>query len=71
MLLLQSGIGRAVAHALRILHLSTVDIEGGAARSAYRLHLGLRQLGDESLMLVAEKKSYDPSVIAFAPRRAF
>ena len=56
-----------MAHALRILHLSTVDIEGGAARSAYRLHVGLRQLGYESLMLVAEKKSYDPSVIAFAP----
>src|SRR4051794_26765818 len=51
---------------MRIVHLSTSDSGGGAARAAYRLHTGLRRLGHESRMLVAEKKSFDPSVMKVA-----
>ena len=51
---------------MRICHLSTSDSGGGAARAAYRLHTGLRRLGHESRMLVAEKKSFDPTVTKVA-----
>src|SRR4051794_6267539 len=47
---------------MTIVHLSTSDSGGGAARAAFRLHTGLRRLGHESRMLVAEKKSFDPTV---------
>ncbi len=56
---------------MRIVHLSTSDIGGGAARAAYRLHTGLRRLGHDSRMLVLWKLSNDPNVIAFQPRRDF
>jgi glycosyltransferase involved in cell wall biosynthesis len=49
---------------MNILHLSTCDIEGGAARSAYRLHCGLRTIGLQSNMLVRAKSSLDKSVIS-------
>ena len=54
---------------LRILHASTKDISGGAARSAYRLHKALLDLGHDSSMLVAQRQSSDPSVKAFNPSR--
>jgi glycosyltransferase involved in cell wall biosynthesis len=54
---------------LRITHVSTNDISGGAARAAYRLHTGLRNLGHDSWMLVSHKESEDSSVAAFQPRR--
>ncbi|HSV14047.1 MAG TPA: glycosyltransferase family 4 protein [Tepidisphaeraceae bacterium] len=47
---------------MRILHLSTSDTSGGAARAAYRLHTGLRRLGHDSTMLVLKRTSGDPSV---------
>jgi glycosyltransferase involved in cell wall biosynthesis len=46
-----------------VLHLSTTDISGGASRAAYRLHVGLRQLGVSSRMLVRQKSSDDPDVL--------
>ncbi|MDY6899950.1 MAG: glycosyltransferase family 4 protein [Cyanobacteriota bacterium] len=49
---------------MKILHLSTHDTSGGAARAAYRLHKGLQDIGLESQMLVQEKSSSDKSVIA-------
>ena len=52
---------------MRITHLSTYDLSGGAARAAYRLHTGLRSLGHDSRLLVYEKESTDPSVIHFEP----
>jgi glycosyltransferase involved in cell wall biosynthesis len=52
---------------LRILHLSTFDTNGGAARAAYRLHTGLRRLGADSAMLVEDRRSYDPDVKLFDP----
>jgi len=47
---------------MKILHLNTFDIEGGAARAAWRLHLGLRELGTDSRMLVQTKTSGDHTV---------
>lgn len=49
---------------MKILHLSTSDIEGGAARAAYRLHRGLQNLGETSQMLVRAKSSVDRTAIA-------
>jgi glycosyltransferase involved in cell wall biosynthesis len=49
---------------VKILHLSTHDISGGAARAAYRLHKGLQYIGLDSQMLVQEKLSDDKTVIA-------
>ena len=47
---------------MRIVHLSTTDNRGGAARSASRLHQGLRDAGVESSMLVKHKFSNDDHV---------
>jgi glycosyltransferase involved in cell wall biosynthesis len=48
--------------AMKVLHLSASDINGGAARAAYRLHQGLRQVGVDSQMLVGEKASDDLTI---------
>src|SRR5215813_7883712 len=45
-----------------ITHISYSDCLGGAALSAYRLHRGLRSVGVDSRMLVAEKRSPDEIV---------
>ena len=52
---------------MRIMHINTYDCVGGAARAAYRLHDGLRRIGQQSRMLVLEKISCDPSVIQYDP----
>ncbi len=49
---------------MKILHLSTFDTAGGAARAAYRLHQGLRNIDVDSQMLVRAKSSKDKTVIA-------
>ena len=54
---------------MRIVHVATNDCTSGAFRSAYRLHDGLRRLGHESGMFVANKVSHDPSVIRYDPPR--
>jgi glycosyltransferase involved in cell wall biosynthesis len=45
------------------LILSTYDIQGGAARAAYRLHQGLRSIGVDSQILTNHQTSDDPQVI--------
>ncbi len=47
---------------MRVLHLSTSDIRGGAARGTFWLHHALRDRGIDSLMLVGRKYSLDGSV---------
>jgi hypothetical protein len=47
---------------MKVVHLSTADISGGAARAAYRLHEGLTRAGVESSMLVRYRRSRDPRV---------
>jgi glycosyltransferase involved in cell wall biosynthesis len=56
---------------MRIIHLSTNDVRGGAARAAYRLHRGLCRQGLESLMFVAHRGSDDPSVTSYVPPMDF
>jgi glycosyltransferase involved in cell wall biosynthesis len=47
---------------LRVLHISTSDASGGAARAAFGLHCGLREHGVDSRMLVRHKASTDATV---------
>ena len=49
---------------IKPLLISTSDIIGGAARAAYRLHQGLKNIGVDSQMLVQNKQSDDYTVIA-------
>jgi glycosyltransferase involved in cell wall biosynthesis len=49
---------------MKILHLSTSDIDNGGARAAYRLHKGLQSIGCDSQMLVRAKFGSDRTVIA-------
>lgn len=48
--------------ALRVLHLSSYDANGGAARAAYALHRAMLSQGLDSKMLVARKGTDDPTV---------
>ncbi|NLK71693.1 MAG: glycosyl transferase, partial [Clostridiales bacterium] len=48
---------------MKPLLINTSDIAGGAARAAYRLHTGLRNIGIDSTMLVQSKSSDDSWVI--------
>lgn len=47
---------------MKILHLNTSDISGGAARAAYRIHKGLQKISIESRMLVQTKAGDDKTV---------
>lgn len=47
---------------LRVVHIATTDIGGGAAIASYRLHQGLVRLGVDSQMIVAQKITDDPRV---------
>jgi glycosyltransferase involved in cell wall biosynthesis len=42
---------------MKVLHISTEDIHGGAARAAFRLHTEINKLGASSQMLVRRKLS--------------
>lgn len=55
----------------KVVHLSTYDIAGGAARAAYRLHDGLRKAGVDSSMFVRDARTTDSSVIKFEPTKTF
>ena len=48
---------------MKILHLSTYDTAGGAARAAYRLHNGLLEENLDSMMLVQDKLIDDDSIL--------
>ena len=49
---------------IKILHISTSDIQGGAAKAAYRLHKSLNTSDIiNSKMIVAEKSSKDSNII--------
>lgn len=52
---------------MKIVHVSTNDIDGGAALAAFRLHRGLQRAGHESSMFVATRCSHDSSVVSFTP----
>ena len=48
---------------LKVLSVCSSDAKGGAARAAYRIHQGVKNLGVESSMFVKEKRSTDSDVI--------
>ena len=48
---------------MKVLLVSTSDLNGGAARAAYRLHKSLLNQNIDSQMLVLNKSSDDPTVI--------
>lgn len=52
---------------MRVVHVSTQDITGGAARAAFRLHTALLEAGVDSKMLVRNKASSLPSVVEYRP----
>jgi glycosyltransferase involved in cell wall biosynthesis len=54
---------------MKVLHIASHDIVGGAAIAAYRLHQGLQMIGTSSQMLVAHKRSDDNTVLAIMPQR--
>lgn len=58
---------KTISNSLNILHISTSDIKGGAARAAYRLHQGQLREGLSSSILVSEGCSTDSSVTIFSP----
>jgi len=49
---------------MRVLHLSTSDLESGGARAAFRLHAGLNSIGCTSHMLVRAKSGTDVTVVS-------
>ena len=51
-----------VFRVMRVVHLSTSDVGGGAARAAYRLHTGLTRLGVDSRMIVLKRQSGNATV---------
>lgn len=51
----------------KVVHLSTIDMKGGAARSAYRLHQGLQRIGWPSTMFVMDKTCPDQTIVRFDP----
>ena len=48
---------------MRVLHINVDDDRNGAARSTYRLHCGLRQLDQDSSILVAKRSRDDPHIL--------
>ena len=48
---------------MNILSISQNDIEGGAHRAAYRIHIGLNKFGINNKMLTKYKKSNDKKVV--------
>src|SRR5687767_14714096 len=52
---------------MRVVHVSTHDLAGGAARAAHRIHRGLEEIGIDSVMLVAVKGSRSPSIVEVSP----
>lgn len=51
---------------MNVVHLSTFDNRGGAARAAYRVHAWLKGSGVQSLMIVQNKGGDDLSVISLS-----
>lgn len=53
---------------MKLVQVSTYDIQGGAALAAYRLHRGLREIGEDCRMLVRHKASADDKVFRVFPQ---
>ncbi len=55
---------------MRVAIVNTMDMKGGAARAAFRLHKGLRGEGVESTYYVRDQQNPDPSIRRFVPNPA-
>jgi glycosyltransferase involved in cell wall biosynthesis len=55
---------------MKVVHLSWYDLNGGAARAAWRVHESLRIVHAESSMFVGLRESQDPSVKQHIPGRS-
>jgi glycosyltransferase involved in cell wall biosynthesis len=53
---------------MKIIQLNTYDIDGGAARAAYRLHRGLIEIGQQSRLLAIVKSSQDETGSLISPQ---
>ena len=53
---------------MRVVHFSEFDINGGAARAAWRVHDSLRSADVDSSMVVSVRGGFDPRVEQFVPR---
>jgi methionine synthase II (cobalamin-independent) len=47
---------------MKVIHINTFDIRGGAARAAYRIHSALKNVGVDSTMIVSKKDSQDKDI---------
>src|SRR5687767_7222991 len=55
------------ARKLRVTHISTTDLRGGAARAAHRLHRVLSSVDVRSDMLVAQRFSDEDDIVEYNP----
>ena len=56
---------------LNVLHISESDVSGGAARTAYEIHGGLKSSGHVSRMLVGRKATHDTDIRKIKRNRAW
>ncbi|MBI5492390.1 MAG: glycosyltransferase [Deltaproteobacteria bacterium] len=56
---------------MNIVQVNTHDVQGGAARVAYGLHLAFRSAGHDSKMIVGVKRGSDPDVLTIHPDSGF
>ena len=54
---------------MRIVHINASDINGGAARAAYRIHHGVLEKGEESIFFVKDKQSDDKTVVSVSSKK--
>lgn len=52
---------------MRVVHISSSDINGGAARAAWRVHDSVRLVGADSSMFVSVREGFDPRVVQYLP----
>ncbi len=52
---------------MRVALINTMDMKGGAARAAFRLHKGLRGAGIDSTYYVRDQTNPDPTIRRFVP----
>ena len=52
---------------MKITIINTMDVQGGAARAAYRLHKGLHGIGASSTYFVRDRRLNDPTIRQFIP----
>ncbi|OIO05544.1 MAG: hypothetical protein AUJ49_01195 [Desulfovibrionaceae bacterium CG1_02_65_16] len=55
---------------MKVTHVNTFDITGGASRATYRLHQALCRLGVDSKLVTLDRQSADPTVVQAPSTRA-